>query len=32
MPLVVAHTVTDAVVLVGCPLMPGAWWQTLHLR
>ena len=31
MPLVVAHTVMDAVVFVGYPLIPDAWLQTLHL-
>ena len=31
MPLVVAHTVMDAVVFVGYPLMPDGWLQALHL-
>jgi len=31
MPLVIAHTLMDAVVFVGYPLIPDAWLQTLHL-
>ncbi|MCL2850069.1 MAG: CPBP family intramembrane metalloprotease [Micrococcales bacterium] len=31
MPLVIAHTLMDAVVFIGYPLMPEAWLQAVHL-